>query len=297
MTEQTTSIESAAPPEVQARAIAVGWQGPDKFRGDPSKFIDAQEYLDHAEQVMPILRKNNQELFGQLGKVQQDNESLKASLKEAQESIEALKQFSTQASREAAERARENLLAELKAAKREGDTDREVDLTAALTKMDGELRAAEKTAAAKPTEPSASPSNVPPVHPDFVAWLQSGNDWYGKNARKTALMNAVAQELRQDPMYAGVVGRQFLDLCAQEVAKTLGETGGSGVSKTEAGRPSGGTGGGGGASRGGKSYRDLPADAKAVCDADIKRFVGKGKAFETAEAWQSHYASVYFAGE
>jgi len=297
MSDEGTVIESAAPPEVQAKAIAVGWQGPDKFRGDPSKFIDAQEYLDHAEQVMPILRKNNQELFGQLGKVQQDNEGLKASLKEALESIEALKQFSTQASKEAAERARQNLMAELKAAKREGDTDREVDLQVALNKMDGELSAIEKEAARKPAPAQVEQtSNVPPVHPDFVAWLQSGNDWYGKNARKTALMNAVAAELRQDPMYAGVVGRQFLDLCAQEVAKTLGETGGGGVSKTEAGRPSGGT-GGGGAPRGGKSYRDLPADAKAVCDADIKRFVGKGKAFETAEAWQSHYASVYFAGE
>jgi len=293
MTDPTEGLASAAPQDVQAKAVAVGWVPPDRFKGDPEKFVDAQAFLDHANQVMPILRKNNQQLMVTVTQQNQELAQLKSVVEESRQAIEDLKEFSTKASQEAATRARANLLAELKDAKREGDVDREVEATAALSEMDREIAAA-KAAPAKPTLPAPNLPAQP--HPDFLAWA-ADNTWYGKDVRKSALLNAVAQELRQDPAYAGVVGRPFLDLCAAEVAKTLGESSSPG-SKTEAGRPTGDQGGGSSSAPGkGKTSRDLPADAKAVCDADVKRFVGNGKAFKTADEWRSHYAGVYFAGE
>jgi hypothetical protein len=64
------------------------------------------------------------------------------------------------------------------------------------------------------------------------------------------------------------------------------------TSKVEGG--SRGSGSGGGGTSGGKNYSDLPQDAKETCERQATRLVGKGRAFETAEAWRKHYAKTYF---
>jgi len=43
-----------------------------------------------------------------------------------------------------------------------------------------------------------------------------------------------------------------------------------------------------------KSYAALPAEAKAACDAEVNRFVGPGKKYQTADAWRARYAEIYF---
>ena len=40
-----SELQSTAPEEVQAKAREIGWRPPTKFKGDPQKWVDADEYL------------------------------------------------------------------------------------------------------------------------------------------------------------------------------------------------------------------------------------------------------------
>ena len=83
-----------------------------------------------------------------------------------------------------------------------------------------------------------------------------------------------------------------MDKVSAEAAKEitrLGASGGRPQSKVEAGRTGGGASGGGG-----KSYNDLPADAKAACDGYNNTLVGKGRLHPDIESWRKAYAADYF---
>ena len=98
-------------------------------------------------------------------------------------------------------------------------------------------------------------------------WIER-NDWFGKDRRLTTLANAIGTDLRQqDP---NLMGKAFLERLDAELAETMPEK--FGKKKTPnpmdgspngMSRPS--------ASKGKKSYENLPSEAKAACD----RFVSQ----------------------
>ncbi len=155
------------------------------------------------------------------------------------------------------------------------------------------MNAATKTPPVEKKEEHKS-ITTPPPHPDFLAWAHE-NPWFGTDTRKTALTNAIAQELRADPKNNGLVGRAFFDKCSEEADITLGKKPSRPASKVEG--SGGGSSGGGSSGGSGRGYRDLPADAKEACTRQAEKLVGTGKAFKDMAGWQAHYAKIYFQGE
>ena len=108
-------------PEVETRARALGWTDKDSFRGDPNKWIPADEFVRRGEEVMPILRQNNKALERKLAEQASEMRRLQELIAAGQESIQGLTQFHEEATARAVAKAKADLLAELKVAKREGD--------------------------------------------------------------------------------------------------------------------------------------------------------------------------------
>jgi len=283
MSEQefVAAVESTQPPEVQAKAEELGWIPPARFKGDPERFIDADVYIKRGEEVLPIVREQNKRLHTELTVLKAESAATKAALKAAQTAIESIEERHTVATQKAVEDARRQLKAQLSAASEAGDHDGVAELTDQLVT----LNTAERAAVRAPEVAPPPAEFVPPA--DLVAWNQA-NPWFGPNKRKTALALGIAQELRDAGETAS--GREFFDKVTAEVDKELGVQPPRG-DKVEGARGGGDSGTNG---SGRKTYASMPADARAACDADARRFVGEGKKYKTQADWRSRYAEIYF---
>ena len=269
---------------VEQEARGMGWVPQEEFRGDVVKWVDAQTFVDRGHTIMPILRKNNERLENMSKKQQEEIAELRKTLADNGESIQELKNVHAEATKAAVEKARRDLMSELKLARQEGDVDREVEIQDGLD----QLRAHEKTIAAAVTEPKppqSSQQGADTAHPDFKGWMEE-NTWFGSDQRKTMRAMGVAQELRGDPQFDKLEGRAFFD----KVLQVMDERSGVRVpSKVDEPRASGSS-----ASGGGKSYNDMPADAKAKCDEQARKLVGAGRAFKDQAEWRKYYTNLYF---
>lgn len=283
MSEDTVVLESSAPAEVQTEAEAMGWIPPARFKGDPERFVDAEAYLEKGKEVLPILRATNDKLRRELTAVQTQQRETSAALKAAQEAIDNIEERHTVATARAVEKARVDVKAQLEEALKEGDHRGAAELTEQLT----QLNAVDTEAPAVKKAPAAQPAAE--VDPEVTRWVEESAPWYGTDRRKTALAMGIAQEIRE--VEPALKGRPFLDRVAEEVEKTLAPRRAAPVDRTESGRN-----GAGGESRssGAKTFDALPAEAKAACQADTKRFVGPGKKYETAAQWHAAFANLYF---
>jgi hypothetical protein len=273
-------VESLASPEAQAQAEKMGWIPPSRFKGDPERFIDADAYIERGETVLPIVKEHNRRLEAELAALRSENQTIAQTLSRAQTAIEEIEERHTVATQKAVERARQEVKAQLAAASEAGDHEGVAELTDQLTRLNvaGEPE--------KKEEKKEAPAVYTPP-PEMAEW-NAENPWFGKDEVKTALALGIAQKLRKGGERS--VGKDFFNLVGEEVNKILGEKEELPTSKVEGARGSGGEG-----TRGrGKSYADLPKEAREACDTDVRQFVGPTKKYKTKAEWQTRYAELYF---
>lgn len=265
----------AALAEIQTRARGMGWSPKDQWRGAPDRWLDAPDFVRRGEELLPIVNAQNRSLREELNQT-------KVQLAAAAESIEALKEFNSKANRETLKQTREELAGQIKQAREDGDTKAELELTEKFNEAGEAIKESEKpkpaAAAVKPVQQETTPV--------FKDWATE-NPWFGTDEPKSDYAMGVAGRLRASQPH--LTERAFLDAVAKAVNTQFPTQ--RRQSKVEGAR--GGNGGGGG-SDSGKSYSDLPADAKAACDKDAKRLVGANRAFKTNADWQAHYVKKYF---
>lgn len=287
--------------EVISKASEMGWVPKDKFRGDPERWVDADEYVRKGEEVMPILRANNKKLNEQLSLRDQQLQETRAQLDELKESLTVLQEVQTRESTARIDRQIKTVQRQIEEARAERETDRVLELTDQLEELTAEKGKLAAPKEEKPSGSSAAPSTA--VKQEISAW-QDENTWYGTNVIKTALADSISQKLRRDQAYAGKVGKAFLDevtrqteeIYSREIGGRDDGKSGDDVSKVLPGSNSG-TRAGNGGTRKGKGFNDLPAEAKAACKSDAERLVGANKAFKTEADYQSWYVKEYFGDE
>lgn len=289
--------------EIVNRAREMGWVPKEEWKGDPEAWTDADEYVRRGEEVLPIVRANNRRLAQQLQARDRELAETKRALEEMQESLQVIQGIQHRESVGRLDRAIKVTRTQLEEARAERDTDKAVELQEKLDELLAEKQELGEEPKAKPKGKARDPEGgedtyEPPEHlKSEIAEWQEENDWFGTDKVRTRMMNAVAHEVRADPKFRKAVGKAFLDECARRVDEELAEAGVGtrrSVSKVSGGSQSGAR---QGTTRRGKSYADLPADAKRACDLDTQRVVGPNKAFKTKEDYQQWYVKEYFGGE
>lgn len=283
-------VLEATPEQIQ-EATDMGWQPKDEFPGDPEKWVGAVEYLERGKNLLPIVTATNKRLKGEVSALKGQLTEMQSVVRSNQETIAALETYHAEDVKKKVEQARIDLKAQLAAANREGNHEAVAELTDQMT----QLNAAEESRKAELADEEAKRKAAPrqqdyTKHPDFIAWTQEKATWYGKDVVRTSIANGLTWKMREEGETA--VGREFLDKVADrvdaEIAKLSGnpprnpKVEGGGATGT---RTTGGT----------KSYSDLPADAKAACDAFEKDLVGKNKPYKTREEWRKKYATDHFS--
>lgn len=281
------NVDGASEAEVN-EARSLGWVDKAEWKGPENQWADAHTFLEKGRHVLPILKDRNEKLVAQLSASNSRLAQIEAESKANKAALEAL----TEAHEETAAATREQELADVEAAIEQASRDGDHAAVAANTKKLIELSKAPEKKEEKVTPPPPN-QMAPEVQAFFLA-----NPDFVTSPRKAALLQAMSIEIRQDANHPAnrAVGKEFLDACKKEVETILGAGQPRRTSKVEDGAGGGG-GGGGNGSAPGKSFADLPAEAKAVCEKQSARFVGEGKRYKDKTAWQKAYATTYFKGE
>lgn len=291
MADETTSGASeAASTEIETKARSHGWVPETEWRGDKAKWIPASEYVQRTEQIVNVVKTENRRLHETNDQLNARLAASEARVNELSTSVEALKNFNTEVSEERVRALRTKISKEIKEAREAGDVETELELTGQLNTATRALETSKERKTTPATNTGAAATGAAPVvDPEWAA----ENKWFGTDEPRSDYAMGVAQRIRVK--HPNLVGRAFLNKVSEEVLKAMPLTNPDrgAPSKVEGG--SNGAGGGGAGSGGAKTktYADLPADARAVCDRFAKTLVGPTKVYKTEAEFQKHYVSQY----
>lgn len=265
---------------VEDRARQLGWVPLEEFKGDAARWIDAEEFVDRGEHVLPILRANNRKLHDDILTLRNQNGTLQNELQTTRKIVQGLEKSFNESLRRQLEEQRTQLKASLREAVEDRDIDRELEVRDQLN----ELTEAEKSAKNSPSSDTDSQG----LSPEFQQW-HTQNPWYGVDKKRTKAIMRAAEDLRDEGDTS--VGLEFMDKALKRAEPESGQEDNSftpSADKVSSGSARSGS------RIGSKSYASLPAEAKAACDADLESFVGEGKLFKTEKDWRDYYAKTYY---
>lgn len=282
-----TSADDAAE---EAAARRNGWAPREQWRGAADEWMDFKEFNQRGREILPIVAAKNRRLENELGMTQRQLAELQKLAESQGKTIKDLVEHGAEQIARGVEERLKELRADKRAAIREGNYDLAADLE---EQIDDTLELREKQRLKAVTSPAPAPTpNAPTVPPWAREFGEANAEWLGPDEVKTAVFTAIADKLMK------TTSLRETDL-VEEAKRQMQERLGGKPSTTPKSEPGGGgwTGTGGGGNRsGGKTFNDLPPEAKEQCQRQESKFVGEsGKAFKKAEDWRKHYADTYFA--
>lgn len=279
--EEVVTSNNEVAPEVLSEAKSQGWVEKEHYRGNPNDWVDADKFVERGRQILPILRKNNENLV-------RDLNHTKEQLKEFREAAEEFKKFQ----RESYERKAqdyEKRIQEIKESRAQAITDGDGTKVNALDdQLDAakenlkEAKQAVKDVVSTPVVEEVPTS--PAIDPTLQVWLDR-NTWFGVDKRMTGIVNGIGESLRLEfPTLKGQPFLEKLDEVLQEefpnkFGKTAPKKGASG-SPVESGSGRQGRG-----SSNAQSYDNLPSDAKAACDKFVKQKLMSREEYVSSYDW------------
>lgn len=245
--------------EVEAEAFKMGWTPKDRFKGDPDKWRGAEEYVERGRNMLPIVQAT-------VKKQERDIAELRQTLKEFGEFHSKTEQ-----------RAYAQALADLKQQRADaiaaGDG-------VAFDKVDSAIDDLKKNI----DESSKKTAKADEADPVFDDW-KGRNKWMD-DPKMEAFGNAAANYLRSTGEKA--TGAEFLELVTKEVKAKFPDKfenpRRNSAPSVEGGAPAGRS--------GGKSFADLPKEARDACERMAKNaYSDKPKEMATFKA---EYVKNYF---
>lgn len=155
---------------IEQEALAQGWVPKEEFQGDPSRWVDAGEFVRRGE------------LFSKI-------EAQKRDLKRTQEDIQALKQHLAAVKEGEYKRALATLRAERNEAIGEGDYDK-------VTKLEEKMDAVKEEAQKAVEQIKTVTQEAQQVAPEFARWVER-NSWYASQPHMKTFADTVGIRLAQ----------------------------------------------------------------------------------------------------
>ena len=270
--------EEAEVDEVETQAREKGWKPQEEWDGDPDKWAPPGEFLSMKKRQLERAEEASRLEIKNLNKKVEDGAKV---IEELRQTIDDFKEHRTKAEQRAYKRAYKEIEAKMDKAAEDGDSK-------AYREAKAEAEAVQKDAeeAAKESKPKGKAKENPDEIPAYRDWIVD-NEWYRKDVRMRAYAHQVAPEVIQisglserDPAFyeqiTKAVKEQFPDKfknARRNGAAAVEDAGGAGAAK-----------------RGnGKSFQDLPSDAKET----FARFVKQGL-YENNTKAKAEYAEEYF---
>ena len=269
--------------DIERKARRLGWKPEGEWRGAKDKWVDAETFLERAAANSSVNRENLDRLHSQLESVQETLErERQESRKREEESAAVLNEIVGRFGRmdaAAYARARKDLEARQRQAVADGDTETFDKATADLAALKP------PPAMPKVTVPKANGGEEEGKRPAAGEdkWVATVNAWKAKpeNAwfNRDAVLHYAAQgihiQLRKD--HPEWTPEQNLAAVDEEIREKYPERFENGARRAaDSPRPKERRGGGvsGGEHRNGRTYADLPPEAKDACDRFVRQIKG-----------------------
>jgi len=184
MSENDTSNNAAIESDVQHEAESQGWVPKERYRGNEADWVDAETFVKRGREILPILRKNNENLV-------KDLNATKEQLKDFREAAEEFKKFQRESyERKASEYERriQDIKESRAQAINDGDGQKVNALDDALDEAKEDLKEAKqavKDVISVPEQPASAA-----VDPNLQSWLDK-NAWFGEDRRMTSIANGL----------------------------------------------------------------------------------------------------------
>ena len=253
-------------PSIVERALTMGFIPKDQFKGDPSKWRPASEFVKRADEIMPIMKN-------QLKKYEDTINVLKTELKTTKDTVSKVLKMSDHASELAYNKAKR----ELESAQLRAVADGNMEEYIKLKNEEKDLKAPEKVEF--PAEDTLN-NNIP-----FKEW-STENQWYETDEDARIYADAYGQKhpytgSHNDP----VAYKEWLNSIGSAVKKTFSHkftnVNRNTPSKVDSSDLRGGD---DGQSSKKKSYDTLPKDAKSQC----MKYIAQGL-YKTKEEYVKTY--------
>lgn len=248
--EQSGDVTIASDSEARARRL--GWVAKEEFKGDPDKHRSAEEFLERGETMLPLLKRDNDRLHEKLSQFERK-------IEEQSKTFAQFVEFTSKSE----ERAYKRAITELEA-KRDAAIDT-ADGNAAR-KAQSEIDQLNKDAAAAPKPVPAADTGV--IDPVIQSWRQE-NEWFDKSPSLRAYSIEVFGDLEKQ--YPGKSRSELLAETKQKTVERFPDKFGINTRRDEASTvttPGGVT---QPRKKAGRTYDDLPPEAKKACDKFVKQ--------------------------
>ena len=266
------------PSATEATAREQGWTPKAQFRGDPSDWIDADEYVKRGDPR--YLRKQLGQTEKQLRKLEQSRASDQAAFDKRLERMESLNKVQ-----------RRKMYAEIEGARRAavevGDT-AEYDRQ---NEMEQQLYQAEQEAGK--TTAKEEPAKAEKPHPDVEKWVGE-NPWFTKNKMLNRAAEGIHEQLMEDEPGLTIAENlaktraEIIKRYPEKFSKAPAKTNGNGHSAVESGQRNGAT-------PKGKGFMDIPAEERKIIEGHVEEGLYKKKPDETVAQQKARAATAYWS--
>lgn len=251
-TENTEVVELS---EAEQRASRLGWVPKDQFKGDPDKWRPAEEFLDRGMNMLPLLQRDNDKLHKGMSR-------LEKRLEEQARTFEEFQKYNEKIEERAYRRAKAELEAKLEASVQTGDVSGAKQATQELANLESERQ--------RPVEKQKEPEK-PQVDRVFKDWMDE-NPWFNSDPALTGYATKVFGDLEKK--MAGKSHSELLAETKKKVMEKFPEEFGINPKRESAPSVSAPNEASGAVRKKGKTYDDLPPDAKKACDKFVKTIPG-----------------------
>lgn len=288
--------EESTQVSVEEKARNMGWKPKDEFPGDPEKWVEADEFVRRGEEVLPIVQASNR-------KLRESNEQMNARLIELERqnranaaALEAIQEENRQQTVQTTERSIEVITVEIAAAREAGDVAREFQLIDERNDAKEALKAAKQKPQVKQTMQQPNGGADPAQTPEFQQFLKDNPWWQTDGVMRAASIEIQNQLYADGQITAATPQADRLAMVAEATLKKFGVKDNGRRQRASRVESGGGPGTGGSEGEAGKTYADLPTEAKAACDKAAKRLTfGEGKRYKDLAAWRASYAKTYYS--
>lgn len=246
----TGAVAQSEPAETRARRM--GWTDKEEFRGDPAKWVDAETFVKRGEEILPIVQHQNKVLEAALRKAESE-------IKDFRKTLTDYKNFADKAEQRSYERALRDLEAQQADAVTRGDVQGVREITKEIAALDKEVRS--------DAPATDHPKGWTQDYAEAVEAFESENTWFNNDRSMTAWAKAMDAELAGDGMEAKARLKQLAKLAREEFPHKFRNPNRDAPGAVEGGAV--------GARRaGGKTWADLPAEAKKQADSFVRKIPG-----------------------
>lgn len=239
---------TVAPNEAETKAKRLGWVPKEDFKGDPDKHRSAEEFLERGETMLPFLKRDNDKLHLSMTK-------LERKLDDQAQTFTKYVEFASKAEERAYQRAKTELEAKLDGAIETADVAGARQVRKEIAKLEEDKPAPVEVA--KP---------VIALDPIIQSWIGE-NDWFNKDKVLNASAVEIFGELELEQPGASKADllaetkRQVMDKWPKKFGINPNRDNAAAVASPGGITPK---------KKAGKTYEDLPADAKAACNKFVK---------------------------